>query len=385
MKIISYILVLAVSVLFMLFLDGVGGSYLVGVLLLAPVLSLALTLYSRKKITCRLICKNQLLNKNENATATVQLSKSGFLPSPFVAVEVGSSFHFSAVSDSKFRITLGSKRTEQFDCSFTADYWGIGEISLKSLKITDFLGLFTFNIMPKWEFSTEKIRICPDLKDADEKSMLLLSLENSASYSDGEETKEVSFSANGTPGYEHRDYVQGDSLRSVNWKLSAKRNKLLIRKNEAVTGAKQIFVLDGFPAVNDNIEIARKNTQMIVESLLAFAKLYSKTGLQFCIYAFLEGKWKCFHFEEFADIQQLRYELASFVGIKGNESRFPDFAEENGKSCVVFTLNPDNSYEIWHRQLVDKGFTIEGVTIASQSVNDLWKTVEANNTFDYMQ
>ena len=35
------------------------------------------------------------------------------------------------------------------------------------------------------------------------------------------------------PGYEHREYVAGDSPRRVNYKLSAKKQKLMVRLDES--------------------------------------------------------------------------------------------------------------------------------------------------------
>ena len=75
-------------------------------------------------------------------------------------------------------------------------------------------------------------------------------------FSDGEETEELYESVEGfpkenesrkrgteyNPDYEVREYVAGDELKSIHWKLSAKQDKLMVRERLAA-GKEKINVL----------------------------------------------------------------------------------------------------------------------------------------------
>jgi hypothetical protein len=96
-------------------------------------------------------------------------------------------------------------------------------------------------------------------------------------------------------GHEHRDYIIGDSLKKVNWKLSAKRQKLMIRQDEAINPSKITFVLAGNKATiippqkttlfgrqldySDENKEEYKRVEKQLENLLLMLKLFSANSI----------------------------------------------------------------------------------------------------------
>ena len=61
--------------------------------------------------------------------------------------------------------------------------------------------------------------------------------------SDDEAEAEQSLLSGGMPGYEHREYFPGDSPRRINYKLSAKKQTLFVRKNESAAAESTDIIL----------------------------------------------------------------------------------------------------------------------------------------------
>ena len=70
------------------------------------------------------------------------------------------------------------------------------------------------------------------------------------------------FAFGGFPGYDNREYVPGDPLKRINWKQSAKRNKLLVRLDDEMAARAIHVVLDSvFEKHKVNVERAARMHQ----------------------------------------------------------------------------------------------------------------------------
>ncbi|MBO7395493.1 MAG: DUF58 domain-containing protein [Ruminococcus sp.] len=87
------------------------------------------------------------------------------------------------------------------------------------------------------------------------------------------------FSANTSPGYEHREYVHGDPLKRVNWKLSSKKDKLMVRLDEAVASVQPMIVLDLYRSSSAKPEEAILGEEQIIRSVFGLLSLLVKQGI----------------------------------------------------------------------------------------------------------
>ena len=220
----AYAGILSICVLFTLFLDGIAGSYLLGIMLLAPVISLTVLLFAKLRFKASLELGTSLCDKGEKVTATLSVPQSRLFFLSVFTVEIKNSYHLSAEDNVVFRIGGRKKdalRQRVYDC----DFFGIGEVFIANVIGMDFLGLISFklNIDP----CVCKVRILPLQKDMNALNDLGKALSYTAAYNDSEETNDKAVFTAGMPGYEHREYAPGDPLKMVNWKLSAKRDTCL--------------------------------------------------------------------------------------------------------------------------------------------------------------
>lgn len=218
--IVSYFQALFFSVLFLIFINADIGWALVYIIGAAIVVSVTTFLVSRKHFTAELRELSGVAECGRSIEFEIILKKNGFCAIPFVELCVNAN---GAVN---IRTSLLFRKSITVNGSFRAAHSGLNKVTLNEVVIRDFLGLLQFKI-PVGQ--TTQVAVLPRIIEYDGpdiKPNMLPSEEEEAE--DG-----VTVMNGGMPGYEHREYVPGDSPRRVNYKLSAKRHKLMVRLDES--------------------------------------------------------------------------------------------------------------------------------------------------------
>lgn len=221
----GYIQALIFAVLFMLFINGEIGSILIYAIVLGLIVSTVLILLSKKHFSAALHSLTGVTECGRRIEFELTLKKTGFCFIPFVEICLTANG-----SSMRLRTALLFRREITVKGEFLAEHSGLNKLSLDSVMISDFLGNFHFDI--KMEQSTQ-MAVLPRVIEYDGPAVPPNILP-----SDEEETEEGLITRRGgMPGYEHREYIPGDSPRRVNYKLSAKRGTLLVRLDESSSNA----------------------------------------------------------------------------------------------------------------------------------------------------
>ena len=216
----SYIQILLLCALFLIFISGdIGWAlvYTVGVII---IVSLALILLSKKHFTAELGRLSGTANAGEKIEFEVTLKKKGFCVLPFaeICINTGNEIHL--------RTSLIFRSSVRLKGSFRAEHSGLNKIYLTSVIIRDFAGLTQFKI--PFEEVTQ-IGVLPREIEYTGPEIIPSVLPDDS----GEQEEGASVTHGGMPGYEHREYIAGDSLRRVDYKLSAKKRRLMVRLDES--------------------------------------------------------------------------------------------------------------------------------------------------------
>ena len=209
----------------MLYINGEIGSAILYVIILANVVSTALILISRKRFTVTLHSLTGVIECGRKIEFEITLKKNGFCFIPYMEICL------AANESLRIRTALLFRKEITVKGEFPAEHCGLNKLSLENVVISDFLGNFRFNLRKVQE---TQMAVLPRLVEYDGPAVLpnMLPSEND------EETEEgTTVLSGGMPGYEHREYVPGDSPRRVNYKLSAKRGTLMVRLDENNTNA----------------------------------------------------------------------------------------------------------------------------------------------------
>jgi len=335
-SIFAYILLIGFAVLYTLFLEGAGGSYLIIALAAAALISVLICVYTKRMLSAYIEVSADVLDRGETVTVSLVLEKAGFLPSSFIDAELFSSYHFAACERRKMRTAVfGSGRTE-FSAEYKAEFFGKGRVGIGTVTVTDYLGLVSFRVnIPK---AVAFVKIYPDIPEVDRREGLARSLTDAAAFDESEETTQSVYAVNGTPGYEHRKYEPGDSLKLINWKLSAKRGEFFVRRLEGASGAEQTFVLDKACSPNPDMLAARAEEQLAVEGMLALMMQFAKTELPAHLAVRFGKDWENIPVVTPNDVSDLRYRLTEYEFSDDPGGRLPPSQEGH---TVIFTARCD--------------------------------------------
>ncbi|MBO6302332.1 MAG: DUF58 domain-containing protein [Ruminiclostridium sp.] len=334
---ITYLLMIGLAVLYTLFLEPAGGCYLIAALTSAAVISAALCVYSSRMLKAELETNGDILDRGSMVNVTLVLTNTGVLPSTFVNAEMFASYHLTTDDPVSVRSCVFGKSTVRFTASYRAGFFGKGKAGISSLYVTDFLGLFRMGIeLPK---GMAEIKVCPDIPGVNSREGLARSLTDAAAFDESEETTQSLFAVNGTPGYEHRKYEPGDSLKLINWKLSAKRGEYYVRRLEGASGAEQIFILDKAGSRSPDPFTKHSEEQLAAEGMLALMMQFARTELPCRLMIKLGDVWETIPAVTVEDVSDIRFRMTDFAFEADSAGRLPQNVEGH---AVVFTARCDN-------------------------------------------
>lgn len=272
--------------LFAFFIDGDTGASIIVFLLLAPLFSLAFTLYGRSRIRLSIRC-DAYVNKGSELLVTVRAEKNGRLPLGIIDVVPDASEVFEK-PNKKYRLSMFSASSCEFSFSVKSKTGGNGSVFISRVYCCGFLGFMRFKAktpLPE-PISVGVVPTIPDIKTS---TQLFRAIADVVMTSDNEEDNDTSmlFSANTQPGYEHREYVHGDPMKRINWKLSSKKSKLMVRLDEAASSVQPLIVLDLYRRPDADPEYAVITEEKLLRSVFGLLSVLVKRGIacQFMYFA----------------------------------------------------------------------------------------------------
>lgn len=237
----SYIQILLLSAVFLIFISGDIGWALIYTAGAIIVISAVLLLLSKKHFSVKLNELSGTANVGEKVEFEITLKKTGFCVLPFIeiCVETGSSI--------RLRTSLVFRNSAVVKGSFRVNHSGLNRIKLTNVIVRDFAGLLQLDI----PFAEETQKgVLPKNVDYIGPEVFPSVLPDDS----GDTEEGTSVLRGGLPGYEHREYVAGDPLRRIDYKLSAKKDKLMIRLDESTGYSSTNLYIEknGLPGCCDN-------------------------------------------------------------------------------------------------------------------------------------
>jgi uncharacterized protein (DUF58 family) len=229
-----YFIVLLSSFLYVYLNGGYIPYLLIELVIILPLLSLGYTLLSLLflKVTQE-IEKTQVI-KNETVKFQFELKSRNILYIPFVRIH----FNFENIAFDQCNETLNISvfplsdniNTHRVRCKLT----GIFQAGIRNLEIIDMLGLFKFT---KKVQQIDELAVLPRFLSIDE-----LNASQSAGFNKAASRKALYVDPQSIDDI--RKYALGDSYRSIHWKLSAKKNELLVKRHEKTSDNLALVIVD---------------------------------------------------------------------------------------------------------------------------------------------
>lgn len=401
-SIIVYLFMVSVIFLFTYILGGIASMMLLYILLFAPLVSLLLTLFARKQLLVTVSISSSEVEKNGIITATVALENRTFIPIAFIDTTFIEASNFQLSDSPIIRCSLGAYKKMLFTANNTARQRGITKLGVEDVLIRDYLGIFSFSMLKYINKNSlyRDVTILPEIHKTSERCRILTNSINSENTVGMDECAVSLTSSSGEPGYECRDYYPGDSLCKIHWKLSAKRDKLMVRKVQGAGIKQKVFVLDpcletvnvrktsnkpNFIPILTNKESftpSKKETLMVeekvLETLLSLANTVIKTQTDIKLFLFLNNSWTEIQLKDLRDISKLQflfasYEFSSLQNITTKERIPIDNMFENWNRAaslgngevILFTGTVDNALCSYVNRLESYGMKVDTVFVKS--------------------
>ncbi len=193
----------------------------------AGVISSLVCIVSRKNFTVSVFTKESVCEEGHRMMVIVKLEKTGFCFIPLIELEVDCGGEAVPLAGS-----LMFNSSVEIPVSIDVKSCGMTEINARAMLVHDLVDAVGFGSEIKDSFT---VAVIPMLR----KYPFAVKLDKD----DGDESLEISrVSLSGMPGSEIRHYQNGDSLRSISYKLSAKHGRLLTRISEN-SGGRTVSVL----------------------------------------------------------------------------------------------------------------------------------------------
>lgn len=345
----EYALCLSLSVLYLVFLDGRTGMFILAAFIAAPLISAAMAYYAKEKISIAVSARADVVKKGEISSFDVVFSTRALLPTPFILVTLFSDEHLGAEND-EYRLTIRPKSSRTVSEQIIGSICGEGKAGVLKVEMTDYLGLLSFTLYEEkglGEYSAF-VGVTPNVPDTALKNALIQSVSSVTAAEETEETEEnTSLVFGGNPGYEHREYIPGDPIKRINWKLSTKRDSLMVRLDEGVAEAKQFALLDfAFDTDETDNEEKLLNEERLIEGLLGFALTLSKLGKELVFYTLVNKSWQQLSIKTPDDVAELQFSFSHFVFHDNSYAlRIPSQLlnkEVKASALTIFTNFPDS-------------------------------------------
>lgn len=373
----NYALCIALAVLLCVFVSGLGGLFILILLGLTLVFSLVLIIVSKKTVSVSVKLSTSIANKGEDVELEISIAKSTFLPTSYVEITLDMTPNITTEHLKTFKVISARRTGDIITVPLKTEFCGEATVMLSDVRLIDYLGIVAMKLPSADTQSIRSaVRIMPQIRDAGvQADVLKATSENAASYEEEEEeSNESAIGLTGVAGYEHRKYEVGDPLKRVNWKLSSKRDELMVRLDDKVLSSSQSFILD-YPLVTVPDRQYCKNVDMIIEASLSLLSMLLLQGYE-STYTYYLGTWQTV---EVSDEKGLLYLQEELAGVRPTPMQARNEAVMEADNTVIcFTCCTSNMPQEISAFYKSKGCSLvvtEQSGISKISTN-MWKITE---------
>lgn len=275
-------------------------------------------------------------------------------------------------SSCEIPLTATAFKTNSFNCQIESDFIGVYNVKVVKIRIFDLMGLFNFR--KKSSFET-KFTLLPkaidfDFKNKNKFSKLKENYSSILPMSKGSENEMIGL----------RDYKQGDSLSRVHWKLSSKKDELIVREFASFS-AKDTFVYIDLSCK----EITSKKAnefEILIQCVYSFvlANLKDETSLDLAWFDYKEKKMFCKEItneQEFLNVVQEMF--LEFACNEESSTDFNSFFESlRYLKCFYFTTKKEDNKNL-------EDFKVVKINLTQQNVVNFDNVGVANKVLDELK
>ncbi|MGN0612478.1 MAG: DUF58 domain-containing protein [Porcipelethomonas sp.] len=236
-KKIAYIILLIISVFFyILFIDKLS-LYLMVFLLILPAVLGAILITGKLCIKCTITPENDFAVKKENCKFVIRITNKSFFPFPSGVIKLEYMNRSSTGKDNMYiSVPIHPHTSQTLTFSLSSDYCGILSVRLRSVRIYDYIRLFSCRAKSDSEAEVciipdiDPEAVLPEFKNIDIEDSEILSKHKS-----GDDPAEI---------FELKEYVPGDRMNRIHWNLSSRQEQLITKHYSQAVSSPTVVIAD---------------------------------------------------------------------------------------------------------------------------------------------
>lgn len=269
---IFYFILIIISLLFYFLYIGDLSLYLMIFIISLPVLLGIIILIAKFKIKFDISAASPTSVKNEKCKFTLSIKNKTIFPFSNSLIKIEYKNKLSGIKNyMDIYVPIHPLTEEKLNFYLSSDYCGILNIKIQSVKIYDFIKLFSCKIKPN--INTD-IYILPNI-DFDNISHIskVLNDDNNDIYSkikSGDDPSEI---------FELKSYIPGDKINRIHWNLSFKRNKFITKYysqpvNSSIIVVLDLIKIDSIYSIDTAIELFYNISAQMIKNQITFEICY---------------------------------------------------------------------------------------------------------------
>lgn len=281
-RFIIYISLLALTVYLSLLYDGVTIRFLIAFEIILPVIMLAMITVQRMFVEVVLEIPSVSIGKNDDITVELKVKQNNILiqklfPVHGIIIKGKCTDSSNSVKPVRkyFDLHYDENQRQRIVFAGMTQHYGVVSFSIDKVQIYDYMKMFAFKvpmqyrnevyIMPQSNSSAVDVSSLKTDSNTGIGDMIASSLDNSR-----ENVIEL------------REYREGDHIKSIHWKVSARMDELMVREYDGLTSAKLFVLVDG---------INTEDKDRWIEKVFFICKSLSQEILEYDIGWLYDGKY----------------------------------------------------------------------------------------------
>lgn len=367
-KLKEYLLTGLGIILIGLFIDMDFSLVFLGMYLAAPILSIVGAFAVVKKLEVSIDIQKTVLLKGEKGKISVTVTNHSLPPVLGLEVILTEANHIQYVGKDQYHLSIGGRQSLSYDKEYQAVMWGECNLKAAYVTVTDLFGFISFQeAVAEDEKIKKTIKIVPDIPDVlieDERIWNCFRIADDSQ--DEKESREALDQRSAMPGYEYREYQPGDPIKRINWKLSERRGKYMLRLDDYAMCSPQVFILDAYVDGDAWPKIQRSQIiykeQRVLEGMLGVIKEFIENGPGCELYCFFEGEVQQTSLNAMEDLGALQWKMSRFQFEHNSYRSFNlyDQIPDSRGGYIIFTTGMNERLKSQIKTLGNQVITVIG-------------------------
>lgn len=336
---------------------------LLALVIILPILSFTISWISTFYLAFTFTSEEIEVERNSQFNCQLAIKNSSVLILPFIEVLVHSANGINILIEKGLQTSIDSKETVRVSLPCKAIARGLHLVELEKVFVIDYLGLFRVPVPIKQQDHC-KVSVMPRLLQYSSTPSLPLDHSKFRTMLRSSSSVRATVIKDNDVGEEIREFRQGDSMRSIHWKLYSKTNELMVRSPEKSNSNSKTNIVTMLPWISttdttSNIGIKDVKPQVsiaecediLIEALLAIVKNLLSKGNIIKLLLYSKNAWNLTLLSSEKDIYQLQIFLSSYQF----ENSDNDHSKTNVKNQLKREIN--NIDEISILEAFDDGTT----------------------------